>query len=243
MKDNFSQHSSQYAQFRPGYPPEVFGFLRKTVKKQHRAWDCGTGNGQVAAELADFFEEVEATDISENQLKNALKKTNINYSVQKAENTGFPENHFDLITVAQAIHWFNFEEFYDEVRRTLKPDAYIAVIGYGLFRSNAATNKVIRKFYEEIIGPYWDPERGYLDEEYRSIPFPFKETETPVIENRLHWSLEHLLGYLNSWSAVKHYEKANGENPVELIKEELGWSFGPEGEIVQPIFFRMGRSR
>ena len=241
MKDNFSSHSSQYAKYRPGYPPELFAFLKDTVGDKEIAWDCGTGNGQVAAQLAKFFLKVEATDISRQQLENALKMSNINYSVQRAEKTSFPDAHFNLITVAQAIHWFDFEAFYAEVRRTLKPEGILAVMGYGLFRSNDATDKVIKHFYEQIIGPYWDEERRYLEEEYRSIPFPFEELKTPQFENRLHWKIEHLLGYLNSWSAVKHYEKAKDHNPVALIEEELRKSFGKEGEVTFPLLFRVGK--
>lgn len=241
MKDNFSSHSSQYAQYRPGYPPEVFTFLKNTVTDKETAWDCGTGNGQVAAELADFFSTVEATDISKNQLKEAVKKANINYRVQRAERTDFPDRYFDLICVAQAIHWFDFDAFYVEVRRTLKPTGILAVMGYGLFRSNQATNEVINYFYKNIVGPFWDEERKYLDEEYQSIPFPFKELQTPRFEHRLQWSFEHLLGYLNSWSAVKHYEKAQKRNPVALIEKELRNSFGEQGEVVFPILFRVGK--
>ncbi|MGA9324742.1 MAG: class I SAM-dependent methyltransferase [Salegentibacter sp.] len=241
MKDNFSSHSSEYARYRPGYPPELFEFLINTVRDKEIAWDCGTGNGQVAAELAKFFLKVDASDISRQQLENALEKPNINYSIQRAEKTNFPDDHFDLITVAQAIHWFDFEAFYAEVRRTLKPEGVLAVMGYGLFRSNDATDKVIKHFYEQIIGPYWDEERRYLEEEYKSIPFPFEELKTPQFEHRLQWSFEHLLGYLNSWSAVKHYEKAENRNPVALIEQELRKSFGNEGEVIFPILFRVGK--
>lgn len=242
MKDNFSSDSDKYAQYRPHYPEAMYDYLKQLVPVKERAWDCGTGNGQVAEKLSAFFREIFATDISTQQLMNAFPKPNIRYSKQRAEKTNFPDSFFDLVTVAQAIHWFDFGQFYQEVRRTLKPGGYIAVIGYGLFRSNEATNRVIDHFYNDIIGPYWDSERKYLDEAYQSIPFPFEEFETPDFSNDMNWSLERLLGYLNTWSAVKHYIKEKGENPVDLIEEDLQESFGGRGEVNFPILFRLGKT-
>ncbi|MBZ9630095.1 class I SAM-dependent methyltransferase [Salegentibacter sp. LM13S] len=241
MKDNFSTQSSSYAEYRPTYPKELYEFLKGILTETTTAWDCGTGNGQVAGELANFFDEVHATDISKQQLQNAIKLPNIHYSEQPAEKTNFPDNTFDLVTVAQAIHWFNFEAFYQEAKRVLKPNGIIAVIGYSLFKSNPETDKVIRKFYNDIIGPFWDEERRYLDEKYQTIPFSFLEIETPEFEQKYQWSFNHLIGYLNTWSAVKHYEKEKGENPVNLIKNELKAAFGNENKIVFPVLFRLGK--
>lgn len=241
MKDNFSSKSSSYAKYRPNYPQVLYQFLKEKLDKTEKAWDCGTGNGQVAGELAKFFKEVQATDISQEQLDNAIRQPNIHYSVQAAEKTNFPDNNFDLITVAQAIHWFNFKAFYKEVERVLKPGGIIAVIGYSLFKSNPETDEVILKFYRDIVGPFWDEERKYLDEKYKTIPFPFIEIESPGFEQEYQWTFAHLIGYLKTWSAVKHYEKVNGENPVDLIEEELKATFGTKNKVVFPILFRLGK--
>lgn len=242
MKDLFSSASENYAQYRPGYPRELFNFLRKLSSSRENAWDAGTGNGQVAGELAEFFGRVCATDISIQQLSQAVQKPNIHYTKQASEKTNFPDDHFDLVTVAQAVHWFDFERFYAEVRRVLKKGALLAIIGYGLFRSNPATDEIIDNFYNDIIGPYWDSERRFLDEKYQSIPFPFTEIEAPEFKIKTKWSLERLLGYLNTWSAVKHYEKQEGKNPVALIAGELEQSFGEVGEINFPVLLRVGRN-
>ncbi len=241
MKDNFSTKSEDYARYRPGYPTEIYEFLKQQVPNRKKAWDCGTGNGQVAAKLSEFFEQVYATDISVNQLMNAQNNPNIQYTRQRAEKTTFPDNFFDLIIVAQAVHWFNFEEFYEEVQRTLKPDGFFVIMGYGLFTSNEETNRISMHFYEDIIGPYWDEERKYLDEAYQTIPFPFEELETPNFRNEMNWSFERLMGYLKTWSAVKHFEKENNENPVELMQKDFKNAFGEHGNISFPVLFRMGR--
>lgn len=243
MKDLFSSHSEDYSRYRPGYPPGIFHYLRKLCANKDRAWDCGTGNGQVAGELASFFQQVYATDVSINQLSQAVQKPNIHYTRQAAEQTIFPNDHFDLVTVAQAVHWFDFEAFYAEVRRVLKKDAIIAIFGYGLLKSDPGTNKVIGQFYENIIGAYWQPERRFLEEEYRTIPFPFEEIEEPQFEMKQKWSFDRLIGYLNTWSAVKTYEKEKGQNPVNLLISELQQSFGEVGEVDFPVLFRVGRNR
>ena len=133
MKDNFSKQSDLYSKFRPGYPKQLFEFLLPLLPVKKSAWDCGTGNGQLAVTLSKYFTEVYATDISAAQITNATKKRNIIYSVQSAEDTMLPDNKFDLITIAQAIHWFDFEKFYREVNRTLKHGGIIAIIGYDVF--------------------------------------------------------------------------------------------------------------
>ena len=241
MKDYFSSNSSEYARYRPTYPVELFNFLKQLSVEKTRAWDCGTGNGQVATALAKFFQEVKATDISKDQLAQADQKSNILYSLQPAEKTNFPDSFFELVTVAQAIHWFDFEAFYKEVKRVLKPGGYLAVIGYELFRTNPETNRIIDHLYENLVGPYWYPERKYLEEKYASIPFPFEELQTPEFSKRETWSIEKLLGYLNTWSSVKNYERQKGENPVELVRKQLEKSFGARGEVEIPTLFRLGR--
>ncbi|SKB81632.1 Methyltransferase domain-containing protein [Salegentibacter holothuriorum] len=242
MKDNFSSHSSSYAKYRPTYPQALYHFLKEKLDKTEMAWDCGTGNGQVAGELAEFFKEVQATDISRQQLDNAIKKPNIHYSFQAAEKTTFTDNSFDLITVAQAIHWFDFKSFYKEVNRVLKPNGIISVLGYSLFKSNFETNKVIYKLYHDIIGTFWDEERRYLEEHYQTIPFPFQEINSAVFEQEYTWSFEHLMGYLNTWSGVKHYEKENGKNPLDLIRNELKAAFGAKNKVIFPVLLRLGKT-
>ncbi len=241
MKDNFSHQSANYANFRPQYPKAIFDKIKKHLSSTKNAWDCATGNGQVASELSKFFDLVKATDISENQLKQAPKISNINYSIQPAENVDFPDHFFDLVTVAQAIHWFDFDRFYAEVKRTLKPDGIIAILGYSLFRSNPETNKIIDHFYYDVIGSSWDEERKYLDDAYKSIPFPFQEIATPEVNFKEEWEFERLIGYLKTWSAVKHFSDKHGFNPVDDIFEELRESFGDKNSIEFPIIFKIGK--
>ncbi len=243
MKDNFSQHATQYALYRPDYPEVLYSYILGLCKERKIAWDCGTGNGQVATKLSEYFEQVYATDISEKQLSNAIKKENIHYSLQPAERTSFSKNFFDLIVVAQAIHWFDFDLFYQEVKRTIKPNGLLIVVGYGLLKVNPEIDEIINTFYHNTIGPYWDAERHYIDEEYKTIPFPFEELSGPDMLSILDWSFEHFMGYINTWSAVQHFIKEKGYNPVEQLAQDI-LPFWPEQEIKKvsfPILLRAGK--
>ncbi|MBT8319607.1 MAG: class I SAM-dependent methyltransferase, partial [Gramella sp.] len=224
------------------YPAEIYDFIQRHLNDFERAWDCGTGNGQVASVLSKFFNRVEATDISENQIEHAIKNENINYSIQPAERTNFKDDQFDLIIVAQAAHWFNIDLFYTEVKRCLKPTGICVIMGYGLFYSAEKVNAIIKELYANILGVYWDPERKFLDDHYQTIPFPLNEIKTPDFYQKYTWSIEHLLGYLRTWSAVKHYQKANKTDPVILIESKLRGAFGDSNEVVFPILLRMGKT-
>ena len=196
-KDKFSSQSSKYKKFRPTYPAELYDIILSTVKSRNECWDCGTGNGQVAVELAKHFKKVYATDLSQNQIENAEKRENIVYAVGTVEKTDFEDNKFDLVTVAQAAHWFNMKAFNTEMRRVCKKGGIVCVWGYGLLRLSDPINKIIDEFYNDIIGPYWDSERRHIENEYSSLNFDFDELESPkdlFIKTR--WTLLEFEGYL-----------------------------------------------
>lgn len=245
-QDNFSRQASTYKKFRPTYPQSLYDELLRITKDTPRrqAWDCGTGNGQVAMELAKHYEQVIATDISQKQIDNATVASNIKYRVERAEQTSFPDNQFDLITVGQAMHWFDFDAFEREVRRVGRVGGVISIWGYGLLRITAAINEQIDHFYTDIIGPYWNEERRHIDRAYQSIPFKFEEIPTSnelVIEED--WDLGRFEGYLNSWSSVQHYIRQHkGENPVTGFIQELAsiWPADVTHAIRFPIFMRSG---
>lgn len=243
MKDNFSKQSDLYARFRPGYPKQLFDFLLPLVPDKESAWDCGTGNGQLAVILSKYFKEVYATDISAAQITKAKKKKNIFYSVENAEETTLPGNKFDLITVAQAIHWFDFENFYRQVNWVLKRGGIIAAIGYDVFKINKEIDLLINEFYRKTTGPYWDKERKYIDDHYSTIPFLFKEIDAPNFSMNYHWEFEQVIGYLNTWSAVQHYIRKNNENPVEKFSLELKkvWGNVLKRKVSFPVFMRTAR--
>ncbi len=243
MKDNFSRQSDLYAKFRPTYPQELYDFILGHIEKRNAAWDCGTGNGQTAKDLAKYFEKVVATDISEKQIQHAFPAENIFYSVQPAEQTSFSENTFDLITASQALHWFDVNKFYTEVKRVAKPGGWIAIWMYSLTNISPEINELVNvKHYRETLGTYWDYERKHVDENYATLPFPFREIQCPGFEIKFEWTLEELKGYLNSWSALQKFISANQFNPVDdLVKQIRPFWYREKMNIVFPVNMRMGR--
>jgi len=202
------------------------------------------GSGQAAVELANFFESVVASDASDSQIKNSEQKTNIQYKVFSAERALLADNSVNLITVAQALHWFDFDKFYSEVKRVLKPSGVIAVWGYGLHFIKPAIDIIVKNFYSGIVGPYWPRERIYVGQEYKTIPFPFTSISTPVFSMNLEWIFRDLLGYLRTWSSVQSYIDEKKQNPILVIEEELRYVWGNENEkkkINWPLHLKVRR--
>ena len=241
MKDNFSRQADSYAKYRPQYPRQLFDFILKHTGKKQNVWDCATGNGQSAKALAKYFDKVFATDISQKQIDKAEPAKNIYYSVQPAEQTNFADNTFDLITVSQALHWFATDEFYKEVKRVAGPSSVFAAWSYSLLFISPEIDMRVRSFYTNIIGPYWDAERRYVDEEYKTIPFPFKEMAVPEFDMEYYWTIEELEGYINTWSAVQKFIAANDHNPVVGLVDQLKPYWKDERiKISFPLHARMG---
>lgn len=242
MKDLFSGHAVDYALYRPDYPETLYQWVLQHVRHFDSAWDCGTGNGQVASVLAKHFTHVEATDLSQAQIDQAVALLNVHYRASPAETTPFAENTFDLITVGQALHWFDFERFNQEVKRVAKKGAILAVWGYELLNIAPEINAVILDFYQHTVGDYWDPERRHIENEYADIPFPYSNIQKNVFLQRYEWTLEQLCHYLNTWSSVRKFEKANGYNPIEALYNRLlgVWGDSPTRLVTFPVFAQLG---
>jgi SAM-dependent methyltransferase len=243
-KDLFSTQAADYAKYRPTYPPELYEYILSFVKEKKRAWDCATGNGQAARVLAAYFDKVDATDLSGKQIQQALPNPKIEYSVVPCDHTSFFDHSFDLITVAQAYHWFDFDSFAKEARRVGKPGAVLAIWGYGLGQcEGAAVQDLVWGFYKNTVGPYWDPERKFVEENYETIPFHFPELPRRSFSISLKWSWEDFLGYLRTWSAVQHFRRQRGEDPVESFAQKLRphWQQKDSKLFHTPLFLRLAR--
>ncbi|NUO78462.1 class I SAM-dependent methyltransferase [candidate division KSB1 bacterium] len=244
FKDHFSTQATDYAQYRPNYPEALFAYLATLVPEHKLAWDCGTGNGQAALSLAPHFEKISATDPSAKQIANATPHAKINYHIAPAERTEIPPHSVDLITVAQALHWFDFEKFYAEVGRVLKPNGVLAVWCYTLLESEPQIDAILNEFYFDIVGRYWPPERKLLENNYRDIPFPFEQITTPRFYMEQEWRLDDLFGYLGTWSSVQRFIAQHGEDPREQIRARLREAWGEVAEprrIKWPLHLKIGR--
>lgn len=244
IKDNFSRQAADYSKYRPSYPKALYDFIYSHCKQFENALDCASGNGQVALTLSTQFEKVSAIDISNNQIAYAVPADNVEYSVQRAESTIFPDESFDLITVGQAYHWFDFEAFVMEANRLLKPEGLIAIWSYSVFRVNRVLNEYIDDFFYNVTGPYWDPERKWVDNQYQDIPFDFDELPHDfTFEIKNEFTLEELEGYLNTCSAVHHYIIKEGKNPVTPFIKRISSLWQESMPVVYPGFIRIGRKK
>jgi SAM-dependent methyltransferase len=246
FKDHFSKQSSRYTRFRPGYPRELFERLASLVSRRELAWDCGTGSGQAAGDLAHYFDAVIATDPSDSQLAQARPHPRVTYLVGTAEHCPLAAQSVDLVTVAQALHWFELDRFYDEVRRVARPSSVLAAWTYGLFGVSAEVDAVIEHYYREIVGSYWPPERVLVEERYQTIPFPFEEFSLPPLAIQIEWNLSDVIGFLGTWSSTVGYIAGRGADPVAEISSDLESAWGPADQVRSvrwPLYLRAGRIR
>jgi SAM-dependent methyltransferase len=244
FKDHFSGHAQDYREYRPEYPLELFAFLATLAPRDAVVWDCGAGNGQASTSLAERFARVFATDASARQIQEATPHPRVEYAVAPAERCPLPDHTVELVTVAQALHWFNFDAFYREVNRVCRPGGCLAVWTYDLHSVNAAIDPVLQRFQDDYVGPYWPPERKLVEAGYQTIPFPFEPVPTPQLEMTADWDFPHFAGYMNTWSSTKAFVKAKGFNPVELLTPDFAAVWGEPSTIHRvrwQFYLRVGR--
>lgn len=246
FKDHFSGHAAAYADARPQYPDALFEWLATLTAGHDIAWDCGTGNGQAALGLTAYYQQVIATDPSHEQIGNAFPHERVTYRVAPAEMPEIEPHSADLVTVAQAVHWFDRPMFYAQVKQVLKPDGVIAVWCYGVCMVTPEIDAVLGDFYHGTVGPYWPPERRLIDEAYRTIEFPFCEIPPPAFSMRQHWNLTQFLAYLDTWSAVQRFLKQHGRDPLKEFAATLSRCWGEPASkhwIEWPLQIRAGKDK
>ena len=222
FQDYFSKQAAVYSKFRPSYPSELFEFLKGLTNEHQLAWDCGTGNGQSAIELAKIYEQVFATDPSSEQIKNAFPHHSIVYKVEAAETPHFINDHsVDLITVAQAVHWFDLDKFYTQAKRVLKLSGVIAIWAYNLPIIEPKIDSIIQDFHDNVVGEFWLPENKLIDSEYSTISFPFCEINTPEFFIRKQTTLYDTIGHIRSWSATQKFIDKHRFSPIDAVTTRI----------------------
>jgi SAM-dependent methyltransferase len=220
----------------------LFQWLGSIALGKELAWDCATGNGQAAVELAKVFDRVIATDASEKQVASAEANSRVEYRVASAEQSGLDAGSADLVTVAQALHWFDLDRFYAEVRRVLKPNGVLAAWAYKLATVSPAIDTIVHHYYSDVVGPYWPAER-VLVEKFEELPFAFDQIVAPPFAMVAEWQAEQLLGYLRTWSATQRFIAAEKRDPLETTERELRAAWGENTRrVVWPLTVRVGRA-
>lgn len=246
FEDNFSSHAETYAKYRPTYPEALFERLAEATSGRELAWDCGCGNGQSALALAQYFEGVIATDGSGPQIAHARRHDRVHYMIALAEASGIRSNSVDLITVSQALHWFDHPRFYDEVKRVLKPGGVIAAWCYDFTVIDPAIDPLLTRYSRITVGCFWPSGARLAHRGYREIPFPFGEISFPPFTAEAFWTLSELMGYLTSWSATQEFIRLKGYSPLDELERDLTVVWGDPSSsrrIQWPLQIRVGRQR
>ncbi|MGN2245209.1 class I SAM-dependent methyltransferase [Frateuria sp. GZRR35] len=244
FKDHFSGHATLYRDARPLPPADWFDWLAGQAPDHALAWDAGCGNGQASLGLAAHFERVVATDPSATQIAQASAHPAIDYRVEPAEHSSLAAGSVSLVSVSQALHWFDLDAFHAEVRRVARPGALLAVSGYGNCSVDRAVDAIEWKLYSDTLGGDWPPERALVDEGYRGLPFPFEPVATPSFAMQARWNLAKFLAYLRSWSATQRYLERTGVDPVEAAAPALAEAWGQPDRVRTvrwPFFTRVSR--
>nr|XP_054763293.1 putative methyltransferase DDB_G0268948 [Lytechinus pictus] len=226
-------HVDHYVKFRPTYPDELFhkitSFLSEKVPPPHQLLvDVGCGSGQGTYGLSSQFEHVIGFDVSPAQVEAATKANtapNVEFKVSPAEVLPLEDQSVDLITCSQAVHWFDFHAFCEECRRVLKRSGCLAITNYGnprLDHKNEDVRNKLDNYFDELynkeLGSYWSPRRRLVENNLPGFEIPFPDfVRDDSLELRLQWSVSHLIGYIQSWSA---YTKYLENNPSGKILEE-----------------------
>lgn len=248
FKDHFSGHAGLYARARPHYPRALFEWIAAQAPVRTCAWDAGCGNGQASVALAEHFEGVIATDPSAAQLAQAVAHPRVAYRNEprpaaadgrSGYRTTIAAKSVDAVTVAQALHWFDLGPFLAEVRRVARPGAIFVAWCYAGCTVTPAVDAVIAHLYEDILGPYWSPERRLVEEGYASLDIPFIPVATPPFEMRVDWNARQLLAYLDSWSAAQRHRRATGTDAVAAVADELQSAWHAPGHV-RPVRWTLG---
>lgn len=241
----FNKQADQYARFRPNYPKELYQYLKQLCPHTKTALDVGTGNGQCAIDLADHFDKVFASDLSAEQIANAIPNKKIKYFVAPASESKLEAESVDLVTVATAIHWFKFDEFYSEVNRVLNKDGIIAVWAYGWHEcENSEITYIFEEIGQKLLLPFWSDPPKLIWSGYKTIPFPFIELETPRFEIQTDWNLAQFIGYVSTWSASQKFIDQFGHHPAQSHFEGLVKAWGDTERTLKfksPLYLRVGR--
>jgi ubiquinone/menaquinone biosynthesis C-methylase UbiE len=233
--DHFSAVATDYADARPSYPAALFDWLASRCARHELAWDCGAGSGQASLALAAHFARVFATDASAAQIARATPHPRVDYRVAPAECSGLDPHCADLVTVAQALHWFDADRFWPEVRRVARTGALCAAWTYGPLRVDGEEAAAHVQRRRAFIAPWWPDERRHVENGYRELPFPFERLDAPAFAIEARWSVERLLGYLRSWSSVVRFRQARGEDPVQQLEAALraAWGASDRGRMIR----------
>ncbi|MEL0637130.1 methyltransferase domain-containing protein [Marinomonas sp. TI.3.20] len=246
MRSFDGRSSGIYSRARPTYPAELYYWLSHQVKSSGVVWDAACGTGQASIDLAAYFDKVEASDISESQIAEATPHRKVHYQVFPSEKTNYPDHYFDAVCIGHALHWFDLDLFWQEVKRVLKPGGLLVCWGYNWLTVGEQEDLVISEHVLSHLSSYWPVQSRLLWNQYRDIQFPFEPIDVPKFDLYCNWSVSQTMDFIRSWTAAQLLIQDEGDDFLVQANTVLRsvWS-DPlhKKQIHLPFFVRAGRMK
>jgi len=150
--DRFLGRTRDYSDYRPEYPKELFHYLvdELGLKASDAVADIGSGTGKFTRHLVEIVNVVYGVEPNDEMRMEAEKRLGTHSHFKsvagKAEATGLPPRSIDVVTVAQAFHWFDSDTAKTEFQRILKPKGTVILIWY-----DRTVSTPFEKAYEVLV--------------------------------------------------------------------------------------------
>lgn len=224
MKANaqvFGSYAQDYAQHRPTYPTALWDWAARLCRQRDHAWDVGCGNGQAAVALAQRFAHITATDISAEQIAAATPHPRVAYATVSAEDAPVAPHSMDLICAAQALHWFDLKKFWPAVHTALRPGGLFMAVAYGSFHVDATIDAITHAYLYDVVQPFQSAGNQAVNDGYRNLNFPLDIIAAPLLQIEMQWSLDQIISYASTWSAVARMRTETGHDPIVRYRAAL----------------------
>ena len=247
-------HSTQkmnYDIYRPKYPEEFFQKILDLLPSEKRVnyLDIATGTGALIFPLSSHFSNISlGIDSSGSQIATALKKVedfklkNLQFNMMDVlEVPNFIAKNqiskFDLITIGQALHWFDIPVVLKMIKNELlNENGILSVLSYACLgyeynvKDQTKANLGYQRYQEwyEIIEKYFDCDRGALMKGFEGSPFKEifgnMEKDEKIYKNET--TDVDFVKYLKTYSAYNCYCDKNSKNagykdPILKLEEEI----------------------
>lgn len=243
--NDFASEGASYAVGRPIYPDSLYSWIADQSGQRKLVWDCGAGSGQASHGLARHFDRVIATDSSLEQLNHAQSHPRISFLHCSAEMPDDAVRGFNAVCGACAVHWFDLEAFYKNVRRLASRNAVIAVWTYEWpWTDSSEVNEELAFIKDKMLDDYWPVQSSLYLNHYKDLTFPFQQITPPTFHCSVGSSLDDLCRFIFTWSPIKRYIAANGFASLDRIRSRLetAWlAHPPDGQLTLPLYMKVGR--